>query len=107
MSRLAAKAKFSLKRKLLVMLKRFIRAIRLALYNPELAALSEEAKRESDVLHNSDPTTRNEEDRRKADRHIVMRLSSGNIRLQRGEYVTKEDLDKQYERVKALNFDDE
>lgn len=59
------------------------------------------------TLHSPKVTTRTEEDRRLADRRIVMRLSRGNIRLQRGEYVTKEDLDKQYERVKALNFADE
>ena len=81
MSRLAAKAKFPLKRKLLVMLKRFIRAIRLALYSPKI-------------------TTRSEEDKREAVRRIVM------LRL-RGEYATRKDLDEHYERVKALNFDDE
>ena len=30
---------------------------------------------------------------------IVSRVSSGNIRLQRGEYVTRADLEEQYERV--------
>ena len=81
MSRLAAKAKFPLKRKLLVMLKRFIRAIRLALYSPKI-------------------TTRSEEDEREAIRRIVMH------RL-RSKYDTRKDLDERYERVKAFNFDDE
>ena len=88
MSRLAAKAKFPRKRKLLVMLKRFIRAIRLALDSPEI-------------------TTRSEKDKREAVRRIVMRRSRGNIRLQRGRYATRKDLDERYERVKALNFNDE
>ena len=79
MSRPAAKAKFPLKRKLLVM-QRFIRAIRLALYSPEI-------------------TTRSEEDEREAVRRIVM------CRL-RGKYTTRKDLDERYERVKALNFDE-
>ena len=52
-------------------------------------------------------TTRTEEDRRLADRRIVRRLSSGDIRLQRGEYVTREDIEEQYERVKSFNFDEE
>lgn len=44
--------------------------------------------------------------KRQSDRRIVRRLSSGNIRLQRGEYVTAAELEKQYERVKAYTFDD-
>lgn len=80
MSRHVAKAKFPLERKLLVVLKRFIRAIRLALYSPEI-------------------TTRSEEDEREAVRRIVM------CRL-RGKYATRKDLDERYERVKALNFDE-
>ena len=65
-----------------------VRSIQLAFYNPKVP-------------------TRTEEDRRLADRRIVRRLSNGNILLQRGEYVTREDLDKEYERVKSLNFDEE
>lgn len=59
------------------------------------------------ALHSPKVTTRTEEDRRLADRRIVRRLSSGDIRLQRGEYVTREDIEEQYERVKSFNFDDE
>ena len=59
------------------------------------------------VLHSPKVTTRTEEDKRLADRRIVSRLSSGNIRLQRGEYVTREDIEEQYERVKSFNFDGE
>ena len=59
------------------------------------------------ALHSPKVTTRTEEDRRLADRRIVSRLSSGNIRLQRGEYVTREDIEEQYERVKSFNFDGE
>lgn len=59
------------------------------------------------VLHSPKVTTRTEKDKRLADRRIVSRLSSGNIRLQRGEYVTHEDIEEQYERVKSFNFDGE
>lgn len=59
------------------------------------------------TLHSPKVRTRTEEDRRLADRRIVRRLSSGNIRLQRGEYVTREDIEEQYERVKSFNFDGE
>ena len=59
------------------------------------------------TLHSPKVTTRTEEDRRLADRRIVSRLSHGNIRLQRGEYVTREEIEEQYERVKSFNFDGE
>lgn len=59
------------------------------------------------ALHSPKVTTRTEEDRRLADRRIVSLLSSGGIRLQRGEYVTREDIEEQYERVKSFNFDEE
>lgn len=59
------------------------------------------------ALHSPKVTTRTEEDRRLADRRIVSLLSSGDIRLQRGEYVTREDIEEQYERVKSFNFDEE
>ena len=59
------------------------------------------------ALHSPKVTTRTEEDRRLADRRIVSLLSSGDIRLQRGEYVTREDIEEQYERVKSFNFNEE
>lgn len=59
------------------------------------------------TLHSPKVRTRTEEDRRLADRRIVSRLSHGNIRLQRGEYVTREEIEEQYERVKSFNFDGE
>lgn len=59
------------------------------------------------ALHSPKVTTRTEEGRRLADRRIVRRLSRGNIRLQRGEYVTREEIEEQYERVKSFNFDEE
>ncbi len=43
---------------------------------------------------------------REIDRRIVIRFSTGNIRLQRGEYVTEEDIEKEYERIKRLKFSD-
>ena len=59
------------------------------------------------TLHSPKATTRTEEDRRLADRRIVLRLSRNDIRLQRGEYVTREEIEEQYERVKSFNFDEE
>ena len=59
------------------------------------------------ALHSPKVTTRTEEDRRLADRRVVSRLSRGDIRLQRGEYVTREEIEEQYERVKSFNFDEE
>ena len=41
---------------------------------------------------------------REMDRKIVMRFSSGSTRLQRGKYVTQDDVDKEYERIKTLKF---
>ncbi len=41
---------------------------------------------------------------RDIDKSIVTRLSTGNIRLQRGEYLTEEDVAKEYERIKDLKF---
>lgn len=52
------------------------------------------------------PPSRPDESRRESDRRIVARLSNGNIRLQRGEYVTRTDLEEQYERVRSCTFDD-
>ena len=59
------------------------------------------------TLHSPKVTTRTEEDRRLADRRVVRRLSRGDIRLQRGEYITREEIEEQYERVKSFNFDGE
>ena len=36
-----------------------------------------------------------------------MQLSRGNIRLQRGEFVTRADLDREIEHISKLDFDDE
>ena len=41
---------------------------------------------------------------RNIDRKIVSRLSTGNIRLQQGRYVTEKDLAKDYQRIKHLKF---
>ena len=59
------------------------------------------------ALHSPKVVTRTEEDRRLADRRVVRRLSRGDIRLQRGEYITREEIEEQYERVKSFNFDGE
>lgn len=47
-----------------------------------------------------------DERQRESDRRIVMQLSRGNIRLQRGEYVTRADLDREVEKISKLDFDD-
>ena len=39
-------------------------------------------------------------------RRVVSKISTGNVRLQRGQYTTKEDIDREYERVKSHNFKD-
>lgn len=40
-------------------------------------------------------------------RGIVRRTATGNVRLQRGEYLTKEQADENFERVKGYSFDDQ
>ena len=47
-----------------------------------------------------------DESRRRIARNTVRRVTTGNVRLQRGEFATKEELDRQYERVVAMHFDD-
>lgn len=47
-----------------------------------------------------------EESRRQSDRRIVRRLATGDMHLKLGQYVTREDLDREYERVKTYRFDD-
>ena len=44
--------------------------------------------------------------REASQRRIVAEHSRGNIRLQRGEYVTQGELAKQYERLKGHDFGD-
>jgi hypothetical protein len=48
--------------------------------------------------------THTEKAKRASDRSIVALHSNGNIRLQHGKYVTKADLDRQYDRVAAYDF---
>ena len=43
---------------------------------------------------------------RQHDQEIVERFATGNIRLQRGEFSTREDLDREYDEVQAYPFDD-
>ena len=52
------------------------------------------------------PPPQTEESKQHLDRRVVKRLASGNIRLQRGEYSTREDIDREYERVKSHTFND-
>lgn len=47
-----------------------------------------------------------EESKRAIARGVVRRVATGNVRLQLGNFATKEDLDRQYERVKRYSFDD-
>ena len=39
-------------------------------------------------------------------RRVVRTTSTGNVRLQRGQYVMREDVNREYERVKSYNFRD-
>ena len=64
-----------------------LNAIRLALWSPELPEDPEKAKRASA-------------------RRIVRRLARGNVRLQRGQYLTREDLDERRKRAASYDFDD-
>lgn len=45
-----------------------------------------------------------EESGRAIVRDVVRRTATGNVRLQLGNFVTKEDLNRQYERVKTFRF---
>lgn len=45
------------------------------------------------------------EAKHESDRRIVSEHSNGNLRLQNGEYVTREELKTQYERVRTYEFD--
>ena len=46
------------------------------------------------------------EAREGAVKQVVSRVARGNIRLQRGEYDTKADIEAQYERIKDFEFED-
>lgn len=51
------------------------------------------------------PTMRQEEEaRREDDISVVRKFSSGNIRLQQGDFDTKEDLEREYERITKIRF---
>ena len=45
------------------------------------------------------PRARDDAQRRETERRIVSNLSSGNIRLQQGQFSTREDIDRDRERV--------
>ena len=47
------------------------------------------------------PPASDESKRRETDRRIVSNLSSGNVRLQQGQFTTREDIDRERERVLA------
>ena len=47
-----------------------------------------------------------EESKRTIAKSVVRRAATGNVRLQLGNFVTKEDLDQQYERVTSYRFND-
>ena len=42
----------------------------------------------------------------RAAKFAVRETATGNIRLQRGEYDTRADVDRRYERIKSHKFDD-
>ena len=47
------------------------------------------------------PPTSDESRRREVDRRIVSNLSSGNVRLQQGQFSTREDIEHEREQVLA------
>ena len=47
------------------------------------------------------PPASDESKRRETDKRIVSDLSSGNVRLQQGQFTTREDIDRERERVLA------
>lgn len=47
------------------------------------------------------PSALSEKSRRASDRKIVTRLASGSVRLQRAEYATAEDIDRQRVKMHA------
>lgn len=63
-----------------------LNTIRLAFWSPKLPEDPEKAKQASA-------------------RRIVSRLARGNVRLQRGQYVTREELDEQRKRAASYDFD--
>ena len=66
------------------------RRLRLALHSPLSPSQTKEAG----------------EAREGAVKQVVSRVAHGNIRLQRGEYDTKADIEAQYERIKDFQFED-
>ena len=69
----------------------FMKQVRLALHRPSVPSQTQEAR----------------DAREGAVRQVVSRVARGNIRLQRGEYDTKADIEAQYERIKDFKFDDD
>ncbi|MDE0105537.1 MAG: hypothetical protein OXN89_24430 [Bryobacterales bacterium] len=39
-------------------------------------------------------------------RGVVSRVATGNFRLQRGQYLTRQDMDQRLERLKDFKFDE-
>lgn len=60
----------------------------------------------SSFAREPDVPVRDDESRREAERRVVSRFATGNIRLQRGEYSTREDIDRVYEKIKSASFQD-
>ena len=52
-------------------------------------------------------TSSPDESKRAIAKDVVQRTATGNVRLQLGSFVTKEDLNRQYERLKSYRFDGE
>ena len=51
------------------------------------------------------PTREHEEEaRRNDDISVIRKFSSGNIRLQQGDFDTEEDLEREYERTTKIRF---
>ncbi len=59
----------------------------------------------SALSHTSPPARPVEDVRRQADRQVVMQRTRGNLSIQFGNYATKNDLQREYEEFKSLDFD--
>ena len=51
------------------------------------------------------PAVSIEDARRKTDRQVVRQRTRGNLAIQFGDYVTKSDLQREYEEFRGLDFD--
>ena len=69
--------------------------------SPPMKKLIQAARSAFGVRTRPAPPASDESKRHATDRRIVSHLSSGNVRLQQGQFTTREDIDRERERVLA------